>query len=803
MIRKITKIFSSVRMQLVYSVFVAIAPALALTYVVNQSWFWQFAPDWMRQYALDVPWASLIVGLLALAASWFGGEHFILHEVRTLSSVAHRIAGGDLSARTGLKASKNELGQLAKIFDQMAESLERHVKNLEAAEKNLLNRTFQQTVVAALGQFALTDSDLEALLNQTVMLVAQTLEAEYAAVFEQLPGGHPRLQAGVGWKPEYDRQTALPGNEDSPITSALTSGEPVVITDLKAETRSSASPFLVEHGVVSGVTVAIPTHDRPFGMLGVYSTNRRKFNSDEIQFLQAAATAVALAVERKRADAELQKIAAFVQLSPNAAMELNVNGTITYFNEAAQQLASSVVRNHPLEVLPPDINHIISECLATGQNKVRLETKIAGRTFSWSFHPILPSNVVHCYVEDTTERLNLEGQLRQSQKMESIGQLAAGVAHDFNNLLTIIQGHSSSLLARQTLPPEVFAPVQAVYFAAERAAGLTRQLLMFSRKNVMQLIPLDLHEVVGNMSKMLQRLLGETITLEFEPPVENSFIQGDCGMIEQVVMNLSVNARDAMPRGGRLTIGVETVNLDTAYTETHPQARTGRFVRLRVSDTGIGMDPTTLGRIFEPFFTTKDIGKGTGLGLATVYGIVKQHEGWVEANSEPAKGSAFDVFFPATDEVPATATEEKNFTSPVVTGGTETVLIVEDEPILREMARDILEGCGYHIIEASSGKEALEVWDLRTRQIDLLLTDMVMPGGVSGVDLAERLQGSQPQLRVVFTSGYAANEVNREVLDKTHARFLPKPYTHDELAQTVRECLDKSAVASDAATADD
>jgi signal transduction histidine kinase/ActR/RegA family two-component response regulator/HAMP domain-containing protein len=799
MIRKIAKLFSSVRMQLVFSVFVAITPALVLTYIINHSWFWQFAPEWLKPYALDVPWASFTVGLLALAASWFGGEHFILREVRALSSVALRIAEGDLSARTGLKASKNELGQLAKIFDRMAESLEQHVKNIEAAEKNLLNRTFQQTVVAALGQFALTNSDLDALLNQTVILTAQTLEAEYAAVFEQLPGGQPRLQAGVGWKPEYDRQTALPGNEDSPIASALSTGEPVVIADLKAETRSSSSPFLADHGVVSGVTVAIPTHDRPFGMLGVYSTNRRKFNSDEIQFLQAAATAIGLAVERKRADAELQKLAAFVQLNPDAAMELNVNGTITYFNEAAQQLASSVLKSHPVEVLPPDINRIIQECLVTGQSKVRLETKIAGRTFAWSFHPVLPSNVVHCYVTDTTERLNLEEQLRQSQKMESIGQLAAGVAHDFNNMLTIIQGHSSSLLARLSLPPEVLDSVQAVYFAAERAAGLTRQLLMFSRKNVMQPELLDLHEIVGNMSKMLQRLLGETITLEFQPPAVNAFVRGDCGMIEQVVMNLAVNARDAMLNGGRLTIGIETVDLDAAYAETHPQARPGRFARLRVNDTGAGMDSATLGRIFEPFFTTKDVGKGTGLGLATVYGIVKQHEGWVEANSEPGKGSTFDVFFPATDEVPAAAKKEKTLTAPVVTGGTETVLIVEDEPVLRDMARDILEECGYKIIEASSGNEAFEVWNRHASQIDLLLTDMVMPGGISGVDLAERLLASRPQLRIVFTSGYAANEVNREVLARTRARFLPKPYTHDELAQTVRECLDKSTGAGDAA----
>jgi signal transduction histidine kinase/ActR/RegA family two-component response regulator/HAMP domain-containing protein len=765
--------FSRLRMQLVGSVFLLVTPA------------------WLLMYIFDLPMGGFVVGILALVASWLGGEFFILREVRALSSVAQRIAEGDFSARTGLKPSKNELGDLTKGFDLMAESLERYVRNLENAEKNLLNRTFQQTVVAALGQFALTNSDLEALLNQTAILVAQTLDVEYSAVFEQLPAGPLRLQAGVGWKPAYDRQTALPGNENSPIVAALKSGDPVVTSDLKSESRISASPFLAEHGVASGITVAIPTHDRAYGLLGIYSTHQRKFNSDEVQFLMAAATAVGLAVERKRADAELQKLAAFVQLNPDAAMELNENGTITYFNEAAQRLAASVSRDHPGEILPPDIVRIIHECLTGGQGKLRLETKVEGRTFAWSIHPALPSSTVHCYVEDITERLSLEAQLRQAQKMESIGQLAAGVAHDFNNMLTIIQGHSSSLLSKPTLAPEVVDSVQAVYFAAERAAGLTRQLLMFSRKNVMQPELLDLQKVVGNMSKMLERLLGETIALEFQRAMENAFVLGDSGMIEQVVMNLSLNARDAMPRGGRLIIGMEIMTIDPVFIETHPQARAGRFVRLRVTDNGIGMDSATLSRIFEPFFTTKDIGKGTGLGLATAYGIVKQHEGWVEVSSEPGKGSTFDVFLPASDKAPAFVEEAAAAAGPIV-GGTETILIVEDEPILRSMARDILEECGYRILEASSGKEALDVWNQRADEIDLLLTDMVMPDGISGADLVERLQINQPRLKVVFTSGYTANEVNEKMLGRTRASFLAKPYTHTELAKTVRDCLDKT-----------
>jgi two-component system, cell cycle sensor histidine kinase and response regulator CckA len=302
------------------------------------------------------------------------------------------------------------------------------------------------------------------------------------------------------------------------------------------------------------------------------------------------------------------------------------------------------------------------------------------------------------------------------------------------------------------------------------------------------------------MTKMLQRLLGETIALEFEPAAEGAFVLADSGMIEQVVMNLSVNARDAMTRGGRLSISIESIDVENAFIETHPQARPGPFVRLRVTDTGCGMDAETMSRIFEPFFTTKDIGQGTGLGLATVYGIVKQHDGWVEVTSELRKGSTFDVYFPASDEVPVPKKEDNSSTTTII-NGKETVLIVEDEPVLRSMARDILEECGYRILEASSGKDALDLWNRRADEIDLVLTDMVMPDGVSGVDLAERLLVGRPGLRIVFTSGYTANEVNQEMLNRTGASFLSKPYTHAELAKAVRDCLDQHSQGNGALTA--
>jgi CheY-like chemotaxis protein len=268
-------------------------------------------------------------------------------------------------------------------------------------------------------------------------------------------------------------------------------------------------------------------------------------------------------------------------------------------------------------------------------------------------------------------------------------------------------------------------------------------------------------------------------------------MEGDMGMIEQVIMNLSVNARDAMPQGGKLTIGLDAVTIDDDYVKSHADARAGRHVRLRVADTGIGMDAATLRRIFEPFFTTKEVGKGTGLGLATVYGIVKQHDGWLEVNSEPGQGATFDVFFPASDKIIAPK-EEKIAPVKSAAGGTETILIVEDEPILREMARDILSRYGYRIFEAPSGREALNMWQHKTNEIDLLLTDMVMPEGVSGAELAKQMRTSHPQLKVIFTSGYTANEINTQMIVKMQARYLQKPYSHADLTRTVRECLDKT-----------
>jgi CheY-like chemotaxis protein len=289
---------------------------------------------------------------------------------------------------------------------------------------------------------------------------------------------------------------------------------------------------------------------------------------------------------------------------------------------------------------------------------------------------------------------------------------------------------------------------------------------------------------------MLQRLLGETIRLEFQPPAEIPLVQADAGMVEQVIMNLAVNARDAMPRGGRLAIATLSATVDAAYVQTHPEARLGEFVCLRVADTGFGIDAATMARIFEPFFTTKEVGKGTGLGLATVYGIVKQHDGWIEVVSDVGKGTSFSIFFPAsTQPVESKPVDDELATQ--VRGGQETILIVEDEPVLRDMAHLILQDCGYKIFEAGSGREALSVWDRHQDAIDLVLTDMVMPEGVSGMELAERLLETKPDLKIIFASGYSMDDIDTGFVRKGRAAFLQKPYTHLTLAKAVRDCLDK------------
>jgi signal transduction histidine kinase/CheY-like chemotaxis protein len=488
-------------------------------------------------------------------------------------------------------------------------------------------------------------------------------------------------------------------------------------------------------------------------------------------------------------DEKNRKLAVFPRTNPNPVLEFSADGELTYCNDAAQRMAASLGEQSLLPILPPDTKIIIMQCLLTGENKLNLHTTLQSRTIAWSFIPIAESKTVHCYANEITGRLALEAQLRHSVKMEAVGQLAAGVAHDFNNILTIIQGHADLLLQSQPLPPLTEKSLRQIWSAADRAGKLIQQLLMFSRKQVMQPRYIDLNEIISNVSPMLQRMLGEHVVFEFSPVPNLPAIYADIGMIEQVLVNLSINARDAMPRGGRLTISAAPRVLEPVACVVNPEARPGHFVCLSVSDSGAGMDNATLSHLFEPFFTTKEIGRGTGLGLATVYGIVKQHQGWIIVESKPGAGSTFTIFLPCVSKPAEISLPQTQSPLPAATGS-ETLLVVEDEPSLRELVVRILELCGYHIYQAKDGVEALQVWERHKDEIDLLLTDMVMPEGISGRQLAERLQKEDPSLKVIYTSGYSPGMAGKDIALLEGFNFLAKPYPPSRLAQVVRECLD-------------
>jgi PAS domain S-box-containing protein len=400
------------------------------------------------------------------------------------------------------------------------------------------------------------------------------------------------------------------------------------------------------------------------------------------------------------------------------------------------------------------------------------------------------------------KRKQLEEQFRQSQKMEGIGQLASGVAHDFNNILGIIQMQSDLLKAEGNLSPVQLEFADEIGTATQRAAALTRQLLLFSRKEKLQPRELNLNESIGDMTKMLRRILGEDIQLQFKFAMQPIFVHADAGMMDQVLMNLAINARDAMPKGGQLIIETSIAEFDETAASHSAQIRPGIFVCLSVSDTGCGIPPEIIPKIFEPFFTTKDVGKGTGLGLATVFGIVQQHQGWVNVYSEVGQGTTLRIYLPRIARI-----SEQKFVPPMTEparGGNETILLVEDEHRLRASVRNVLSRLGYNVLEASDGANALEVWkkhhdEIRLAQkvwnqhrdeIHLLLTDMVMPGGMTGKELGERLLKKNPKLKVIYASGYSSEVAGKDFQLEEGVNFLTKPFQAQKLARTVRNCLD-------------
>jgi PAS domain S-box-containing protein len=535
----------------------------------------------------------------------------------------------------------------------------------------------------------------------------------------------------------------------------------------------------------------------------------RASGGDEIGILGQTLNTMAEALE-KREEAlrrSEMRFRAIIENVNDIIIILNTDGTRRYASPAMSRLLGyteeELLAGTTQDLVHPDdwpaVRELIGQVKGSPGTTVSGQARSRHKDGSWLIFDGVLSNLtdvpgiegIVINLRDVTEQSTLEGELRQAQKMESVGQLAGGVAHDFNNLLTVIAGRTDFLLGSTNLDSEQQTDLAEIKKAAERAAELTRQLLAFSRKQLLQPRVLDLNRAMGEVEPMLRRLIGEDLQIRIIAGERLGNVTADPGQLQQILVNLALNARDAMPSGGTITLQTANQTIrggGTVGSSTHIEP--GEYVVLQVSDTGTGMDESTQRRIFEPFFTTKGQGRGTGLGLSTVYGIVKQSGAAISVVSAPGAGATFSVYFPRTDGFALAQSAEKDFASPL--SGTETILLVEDEPAVRDLVERVLNSRGYQVLSAGHGGDALQLAQGRKGEIDLVLTDIVMPA-MSGRELVDAIRSTRPGVRVLYMSGYTDDEIVRRGLHDPNMSFIQKPFTAENLALQVRKILDTAA----------
>jgi PAS domain S-box-containing protein len=692
--------------------------------------------------------------------------------VRNERGEVYRIAGvvSDVTERRGADEALAQRARLAELNADVGRAL---------AQGTTLRDTLQRCTEAMVRHLDAAFARIWTLNEQ-----AQVLELQASAgLYTHLDGSHSRVPVG-------QLKIGMIAQQRRPVQTNAVVGDPSVHDQEWAK----------REGMVAFAGYPLIVADRVVGVMAMFA--RHPFSPYVQDALGSIADGLAVGIERKQSEELIRQLSKAVEQSPAGVVITDTAGAIQYMNRRATELtgyaSAEVLGKNPRifksGTTSPAAYRELWETISAGEEwRGVLQNRRKDGRLWWNAATISPirdaaGRVTHFLAiqQDVTDQRHLEDQFRQAQKMEAVGRLAGGVAHDFNNLLTVISSYSDLLLGDLAAEDPRRADLEEIRKAAGGAATLTRQLLAFSRKQVLEPRVLDLNAVVVGADKMLKRLIGEDIDLVSVLAPDVGAVRADAGQIEQVIMNLAVNARDAMPDGGQLTIETSNVQLDAAYTDQHSAVGPGAYVLLSMTDTGTGMDEHTKAHIFEPFFTTKQQGKGTGLGLATVYGIVKQSGGFIWVYSELGRGTTFKIYFPRVAEpasLPATPAVPESL------GGTETVLLAEDAAAVRAVARAALTLHGYTVLEAADGRTALELGTGHEGPVHLLITDIVMPG-MSGRQLADRLTERRPELKVLFVSGYTDEAITRHGILEPGIAFLQKPFTPDSLARKVREVLD-------------
>ena len=672
-----------------------------------------------------------------------------------------------------------------------------------------LNRVY--AVLSGINTTIVRTRDLQALFDEVCRIAVELGKFRLAWIGLVDANGldvTPVARAGVD--EGYIDNVQLTARDDAPdrcemVARALREKTAVVCNDIDTDPQMARwREEALRRGYRSVVVLPLQFDDKVLGVLLFYASEKEFFDTEEIKSLTELAGDVSFALEHIEADESRHVQSAALSAAGDAIVITDRAGIMEWVNPAFTQLTGYTAEEA--------FGKKIGSLSRSGKHdqafyKDLWDTALAGRvwrgeiinrrrdgslfTEDQTVTPILDASgaITHFVTirRDITERLQLEAQFRQAQKMESVGQLAGGIAHDFNNLLTLINGMSELVLAQVRQDDPVHADVQEILHAGERAATLTRQLLTFSRRQILESRVLNLNTVVAGLERLLRRLLGEDVDLVVVLTPGLDQVKVDPGQIEQVITNLAVNARDAMPQGGQLTIETQNVTIDEDYARQHGVAvPPGSYVLLTVSDSGVGIDEATRTRIFDPFFTTKGPGKGTGLGLSTVYGIVKQSHGFIWVDSEVGHGTSFKIYLPQVTEAAGTDRPEPTVVS---SSGTETILLVEDNAELRKLATRFLEPAGYTVLLASTGEEALQLLERHEEPVHLLLSDVVMPG-MSGRQLAERLAQTRPGMKVLYMSGYTSDTILRHGVSDAQGPFLNKPFTVAALLRKVRDVLD-------------